>query len=218
MYSFLLTCLLDALAGCSLPRIFSRIPTVIHHPMPEMAIDYKPFLDIGCPGEEGSLQRCEADSQPAAMKCDMLYRPSDYLGGLDPAMPIALCIVAPFEHEDPEAYLAEIEEGGHMYTYGCLIGWRMRYVVMDDGMLRLIKNHIDLKNTFAPIDTAEDALSFAVAATGYSPYYAIDPDPRYRYYVSELEDTHVVETTEGYEVNLYGYQLWGCGPHPTFPA
>lgn len=68
---------------------------------------------------------------------------------------------------------------------------------------------------FAPIDSPEEALSFALAATGYSAYSQFDTLPDFRFFSDTLESTRVEQDNAGYKVNLFYYQLCGCGPHTT---
>ena len=65
-------------------------------------------------------------------------------------------------------------------------------------------------------------------ATGYSAKYepedyrlalpdSCDPGPEhYRYYTDVLEDTHVVEVANGYEIKLFDSQEFGCAPLPVW--
>ena len=75
---------------------------------------------------------------------------------------------------------------------------------------------------FAPITSSTKALSYALAATGmfasYDGIYGhVDPE-HYRYFVSEFEDTHVAESENGYNVNLFTREECGCGYKSTFEA
>jgi hypothetical protein len=54
-----------------------------------------------------------------------------------------------------------------------------------------------------------------MATTGLSAYFDFEAPPGYRYFVSQLEDTHAVATDKGFLVYLYDYKLCGCGPHTT---
>jgi hypothetical protein len=100
-------------------------------------------------------------------------------------------------------------------------------VYLDD-TFQLIGSREKLRDLFAPIESADEALSYALLATGYSTKYEpedyrlavpgdCDPGPKgYRYYVDTLEDTHVVEVEGGYQVHLFDSQVFGCGPHPVW--
>jgi hypothetical protein len=98
--------------------------------------------------------------------------------------------------------------------------------VKQDGVSRIIDSQEQLRDWFAPIESGDEALSYALLATGYSAKYApeeyrlavgdlCDPGPeRYHYYTDVLEDTHVVEVVNGYHINLFYSESVGCGPFP----
>ena len=76
-----------------------------------------------------------------------------------------------------------------------------------------LDNTDELAKLFAPIETPEEALSYAIATTGLSAVYDTDLPRSYRFLVDKIEDTHVAQTSTGYEVFLYDDYLCGCGPH-----
>lgn len=98
--------------------------------------------------------------------------------------------------------------------------------VKQDGVSRIVSSQEGLRDWFAPIESADEALSYALLATGYSAKYApedyrlavgdvCDPGPEgYYYYTDVLEDTHVTEVVNGYHVNLFYGEKVGCGPFP----
>jgi hypothetical protein len=46
--------------------------------------------------------------------------------------------------------------------------------------------------------------------------YDIKIPPHYVVFVSKIEATYVKQTSEGFRVHLFDYQLCGCGPHPYY--
>jgi hypothetical protein len=205
------------ISSCSM-GVFKRVE-VDNHPKPQTSVDSVPFLDAGCSVDGYGTLSCDPDSPLAALECDLIFEPSDLLGALDPAMPIAECIVEPFSREDWEKAALLIEEiessGDYFYTYGCLNPQFIRYVVHRDGSFKLLKNEDELRAVFAPVDSANEALAFAQAVTGFGGYFDLTKEPGLRYFVDVLEDTHVDEVDRGYQVLLYQYQFCGCGPHTT---
>ena len=174
----------------------SKLPRIIEHPQPTLVADASIF------GPSGSAVRDE---------CRQI---SDAYGGLDPNHPTAVCTK---EWESGDQCLRE--SGG-------FIRMCERVIVYVDGTFQPIATLEELRDLFAPIESADEALSYALLATGYSAKYdpedyrlavpdSCDPGPDgYRYYVDELEDTHVVEVGNGYEINLFTSQVFGCAPHP----
>jgi hypothetical protein len=100
----------------------------------------------------------------------------------------------------------------------------VRARVEQDGVSRMIRTQEELRDLFAPIESAEEALSYAMMATGYEAKYApedyrlavpdnCDPGPQfYHYYTDVLEDTHVTEVINGYHVYLFTVSDMVAGP------
>lgn len=99
-------------------------------------------------------------------------------------------------------------------------------VIHKDGIFQLVSTKEELRALFAPIESADEALSYALLVTEYHARY--DP-PAYHsgpcapgglvdnlILVEVIEDTHVVEIEDGYEVYLFGEEKFGCGSHPVW--
>jgi hypothetical protein len=106
-------------------------------------------------------------------------------------------------------------EGEYLYSYGGLWPVFVRYVVFHDDRFQSIKSEGQFREFFAPVETPDEALSYALALKNLSAYYGLELNPEYEYSVDELEDTHVKSTPDGYLVHLFSYQMFGCGPHYT---
>ena len=175
---------------------------VINHPAPAFMVNSDPFREGGC------LDADQTCVELAEMGCDTVTTAGDYLGGLEPAEPLVVCWQ--FDNQsDPE-------EGIYLYREGCLFPEYVRYVIERDGQFVLIESLADLRDVYAAVSSQDEALSYALAATGISAYYGLEAPKGMRYFVNELEDSHVVETAGGYSVHLYDYALCGCGPHTTY--
>jgi hypothetical protein len=104
-------------------------------------------------------------------------------------------------------------EGGHFYRI-CEDRFctGFRYVVVQDGQFVLIRNEDEFRNIFAPVETADEALSYALAVTGLSAYYGLERQTGYEYFVEVVEDTHVDEMgSDGYRVHLFREEGDGWG-------
>jgi hypothetical protein len=195
--------LLTFLSACSLAR---RPPPVRNYPAPDFTVNTAPFQEAGCPLDDSGRNVCPPDSPLARLGCDIIAAPGDYLGGLEPAYPINLCwkLGAGGQFLPPEQYI---------YRDGCLLPQYARYVIQQDEQFVLLETLEELKKAYAPITSADEALSYAMAATGLSAYFGFEAPPGFRYFVDRLEDSHVLQDEQGYKVYLYDYQLCGCGPH-----
>ena len=103
----------------------------------------------------------------------------------------------------------------YIYSEGCLRPQYLNYVIWENGSFRVLANQSELSAAYAPILTKDEALSYALAATGLAAYFDLQVPDTYRFFTKRLEDSHVEVTPDGYIVHLYHYQLCGCGPHTT---
>jgi hypothetical protein len=204
----LLPILFLILAGCQ-----SGV-TFINHPRPDVTVDFSPFEDAGCPPNENGTRYCEGDGTLGSLGCDRITKPSDLLGGLQPAYPIARCIIEPFlDQENGDADFPQ--DGTYFYRDGGLYPSFIRYVIYKDGDFTLIQNQEEFQAHFAPIDSEDEALSYTLAMKRASAYFDLKLKLLYEYFVDEIEDTHVVPVDKGFQVHLFHYQFFGCGPHET---
>ncbi len=193
-------------------------PKFINHTQPNWAVDFAPFWDAGCPADEYGRFRCQPESPLAEFGCYEIEEPSDLLGALDPAYPLAVCVIAPGRQSDtPHIAVDQIrEEESYIYWTSGLDPRFYRYVIYDGTDFQLLQTKADFQNIFAPIETPEEALSYTLALTNRRAYYDLTFDKELEYFVDEIEDTHVQTNEDGYLVHLFGYQEFGCGPHNTY--
>ena len=92
----------------------------------------------------------------------------------------------------------------------------MRYVILRDGVYEFIDSEEKLREIYAPIESAAEALGYVVAVTGDFQLYGLEYDPDLEYQVDEIEDTHVETVSDGYWVNLFHNDEYGGGPYDTF--
>ena len=198
--------------GCQLISGLGRTP-VANRPTPVVApLSMAPFEEAGCEADEFGNWSCPEDGPIPALGCDAIGEPGKLLGALEPAYPIARCLYYPIQHqqENPDAM-----DETKLFNDGCLFPVYVRYVIFRDGEFSSMKTLEELQAVYAPIESPEEALSFALAATGLEAKYGLQRQPGFRYFQEPLEDTFVEEKEAGYEALLYHYQVCGCGPHTT---
>ncbi len=122
------------------------------------------------------------------------------LGSLTPKYPLAYGV-----------FFSRSEEV--LFRQGCLSPYGYCIVLKDTLGFHLIKNKADLKKYYAPIETKEEAISYAYAFSGLKPRYDFDIKPEFRTFTKTFKTTNAIESDEGYEVNLFDYIMCGCGPH-----
>ena len=192
-------------------------PKIINHPQPGLSIDFSPFTDAGCPEDEYGRRACASDSPLAALGCDEIQEPSNLLGGLSPSHPVAFCII---HFTPPDGVTTEIEaeikNGLFFFASGGLFPQYYRYVIYQNNGFVLLKTEEEFRNLYAPIESSDEALSYVLAVKLLEAYFDIEKNPAYEYEVDMLEDTHVISEGDGYRLNMYYYQVFGCGPHWTY--
>jgi len=220
-YLWFLAVFLLLLIGCQKSLRF------VNHPQPKFTVDFSVFENVGCPLSEYGSRHCEEESLLATLGCDQIRQPSNLLGALEPSLPIAMCLI------DDTTWsvghdVEKVEVGWDEYTYnangdyffrigGLFLSSLFQYVVLQDGHFILIETEDEFREVFAPIESSQEALSYTIAVTGLSAYYGLEHNPGYEYFVDEvIEDTHVDKVKDGYSVNLYRQDVYGCGPHPTY--
>lgn len=211
-YLLVLALLLLVSLGCSLSDIslpfwpFQAGIRIINHPEPNLASEIKPFIDLGCARESSAAYvTCPVKTEPfASFGCSSI-RSTNRLGALEPDLPIMQCVVS---STDRSLALPNI------YNAGCLVNHFVRYIIFQDGQFKLVSNLEEFRKVYAPVESPDEALSYALATTGFKAYYNQKLE-NYRYKVDLIEDTHVDQTPEGFTVHLFDDRLCGCGPYAT---
>lgn len=176
-------------------------PKFINHTPPDLVASFEAFND---------------PSALAALGCNEIGPPSNLLGGLEPRYPIAICTIQYIPGDGSEELIAEIESGQYIYYTGGLFGTYIRYVIQQNGEFVLLKTEEEFRKVFAPIESADEALSYALAVRNLSAAYGIEYFHGYEYEVDTIEDTYVTPEADGYLVHLFYDQVFGCGPHWTY--
>jgi hypothetical protein len=130
---------------------------------------------------------------------------SEFLGGLNPKYPIEKVFLSCGEWCEKD-----------WQSEGMFCGCR-NYVIVKDDKPILIRSKEELKEIFTPVDSYQEALSYAIVMTGNFP--VLDTDyfqEKFTYFISDLNTTNVRETQDGYYVTLFDYETFGCGEHPYY--
>lgn len=129
----------------------------------------------------------------------------ELLGSLDPALPMA------------DALKSQCNAGDGVVMHGGLLGSCSQYVVAeDDKDYRLLETSAEFQTYFAPISSPAEAASYAIARSGDKWKSSLhDLKDSFVYYNRLIRRSRVEEVEGGYEVLLYHFRQFGCGPHPT---
>ena len=128
------------------------------------------------------------------------------LGGLSPSYPIAACT-----HDLYEVYSTE----GCIFTEGSMFFYCERYVIFRNGNFELISSLDEFREIYAPVESPEEALGFALVSDNLFALYGQSYNDNYIYSVQDLEDTFVESTTGGYLVHVFYKPSFGCPPFET---
>lgn len=188
------------LTACSL---FKPNTELIEYPKPDLKANFQYFVD------QKILYNLEV--VPEVLRgVDrsnvFVGRTDDLLGGLNPDLPIILFSMYSFDHEI---------ELPAVYTKSCMVANYISYLIQDGADVILIDSVPGMARIFAPIESAEEALSYGLAVTGYHALYDLEGHPDYKILTQPLEESHVEETSDGYIVHLFDTDMCGCGPHIT---
>lgn len=198
-------------SACSLPWVSTSSENVVASTPPIVeAQDLSPFQNIGCVWQTDNYAVCNQDSIPKKMGCDTLITAPQYLNTIHTGSQFVNCTYAPQLQTPPD----ETDAKG-LYDSGCSIKVKQRLLMYQDGDYLLIRDLEDLKYNFAPITTAEQALGYAIAATGAEARYDLENLKGYRILTDNLQETTVQAVEGGFEVVLFRYLACGCGPHTT---
>jgi hypothetical protein len=209
LHIWLMISLLFLLAACQIQ------PKVINHNPPSLSVSFSKFQEIACPLDENGYLNCDSGHPLSALDCDDIFAPPSLFGGLDPAYPFAICQIDAIYGNSSDETKAEIDAGEYFYYEGGLSGKYIRYIVFRNDEFLLLKSEKEFREVYAPIESPEEALSYVLAVTNLSASYGIVLDPASEYETNTIEDTFVTATSDGYDLLLYYYAAYGCGPHWT---
>ena len=182
----------------TVPPTISVSPTIIPHPKPALSVDLQVLRNAGCAidwGRYGGAWVCPDNAAIKALGCDTLA-PDNLFAGFTPFYPIMRC--GSFKSEPPDSE-----------HYRCLDGFYRSYLLFKGSQYRLIANQSELQALFAPVESADEALAFALVVTDLAAKFSLDGAGG-EYYSKTIEGTHVDETPEGYVVHLFANPARRC--------
>lgn len=185
------------------------VPNFINHTPPSYSVDFTPIRSLQCPIPGATSSDCDPNNPYASLGCDEIQEPSFLLGALNPSFPIALCFVVPSERPDHQ----EPQPDSYFFRQGGLRGEYARYLIHRNNQFQVLENANEFKTMFAPIESPDEAIGYAIAVTGLDAVYGLKYEPEYIYSTNTIEDTFALPDGDGYLVRLYHFREFGCGPH-----
>jgi hypothetical protein len=177
-------------------------PTVVSAPaIPLPPISSAPFVVAGCKElGRGEGLDCAKARGYGADACRFGVRREPALGALG-------AIYECWSVDDPPAL--------GMFRAGGLAGAVLVFLVVEKSAVVVVRDRSEFVRRFAPVDTPEKALGFAVAFTNGRPAFdPVVPPQEDRVYVNRIDGTRVVAAADGWNVNLFSSAVFGCGIHP----
>lgn len=148
-------------------------------------------------------------SQSEQPDCFEIENVSRELHALTPALPIVQCL---YLSQDDSAQ----EDDLGIAHVGCMMPIYRRFIVGQGAESKIISNAEQFRLTFAPVESKEEALAFAVALTNSFAIYDTTVPEGYFATASQITPTYAEDTKDGYAVHLFEIQTCGCGSHPYY--
>ena len=193
--------------GGKLPvKPIDSTPQFTPYPTPQgMEHSVDPLIGFGCELDHWGWATCPSDNPLYRFGCDDLVDPRGISYGLDPAIPlVAICKIRTDEHEAAKT--------NGLYLTGCAFRSENHYIFEFDRQNVLVSNADELKQLFTPIDSPQEAVSYAQLVTGLDAAYSFEYDPTLMYFHESISATHPVQTGDAFEMNLFQSQWCGCEP------
>lgn len=177
-------------------------------------IDVSAFLAAGCSLYHAVLH-CEGSPAIKPLRCSRAELELDEsLAGLSPRRAIARCDLplSIARNIPPDDDRGVVFEGG-------MAGVLRQYLVVEGGKFQLVQTAAEFRALFAPVDSPDEALAFAVALTVARSVRELRPPAGARMLAGELRGTSVEPRPGGFAARLFQHRTHGCdgcGPHELF--
>lgn len=157
----------------------------------------------GC-ARDGRSITCAQGSPWLEFGCELYLMPDAGNKGVPPGMLLlAQCLTPEVEGED---------RGDYLFRTGCAFRNNVAYIVEEPDGYRLISTLEELQDLWQPIETPEEALTYAVLMTGLSATHHFTAQPELLYFKDPLEGTRVILEDDHYLINLFHYETCLCEP------
>lgn len=198
-----LACFMVGCAKLPTTTTATRKPTVTEYPPLNWSLNSQRLTQTGCQGK-----LTESCAELMALGCEEVNSPNFYAGGLDPPYAVMECLHTE-EGESPDPTFFRQVNG---------LDRRFRtFAVLVDGKYRLMIKRSEFKALFSPVESTDEAISYAMAMTSLQARFDLKSDAEVEYLVDAIAETHAEETAEGYMVTLFDWShQMGCDTHPFY--
>ncbi len=172
------------LLGCSLTGRATHPVVITNHPPIALRTDPAPLLERGC----------VATSTPAVLDCTPVAALAQECPDLRPDPALAFLTPA------PAGWCVHVRDGGALVVYE-----KRALAVLGDDVRLVPFTPQAMAAEFAPIDTPERAVAYALAMTGLRAINGLPADQTSTLPdVTDVHDTHARPLNDGFMVNLFG--------------
>ena len=186
--------------------IYKLVISMFPHRYIPLAFNTIVFVCLLISGSIASSTSIDSNEFDQRFGCMQTSNVSSALENLSPPLPLVECLFLSKEYNSEEGIVRE----------GCMMPLFRRYIAEKGEELMLISSREEFLSIFAPVETKEEALAFAVALTSSLPRYDTSVPEGYFRVASSIRPTYEKETEEGYLVHLFDSELCGCGSHPYY--
>jgi hypothetical protein len=193
--------------GTELPaRPIDGEPLLISSQPPASLSDPRPLLrEAECQVDAYGSVTCPPGSPLAALGCESIGLPSDATPELGAERtPLGICYAVPPDEEQPAP--------DYLYRAGCAFRRNAAPIFKTADGYALLRTLGELRDFFAPIESPQEALTYAQLATGLQARFSFEPDPSLLYFQDILQGTQVDPVEDGYRINLFHFQTCFCEP------
>jgi hypothetical protein len=143
-------------------------------------------------GSNASSTGIDANTFEERFGCMRISNASSALESLSPPLPLVECLFLSKDDNSQDGIVRE----------GCMMPLFRRYIAKQGEEFKLISSKEEFQSIFAPVETKEEALAFAV-----EDYFPV---------ASSIIPTYAKENEGGYQVHLFEKEICGCGTHPYY--
>jgi hypothetical protein len=186
--------------------IYKLVISMFPHRYIPLGFNALVFVCLLISGSIASSTSIDSNELDQRFGCMQTSNASSALENLSPQLPLVECLFLSKDYNSEEGIVRE----------GCMMPLFRRYIAKQGEELMLISSREEFLSIFAPVETKEEALAFAVALTRSLPRYDTSVPEGYFPVASSITPTYEKETEEGYLVHLFDSELCGCGSHPYY--
>lgn len=193
--------------GNAIPlKLIEGTPEFIVTPYPEALADPRSLLEAaGCQVSELGYAECPPESPLAVFGCEYINIRAGVYPDLGTEWLFVGTCYTPYEDE-----LQPRKE--YLFRSGCAFRRNVAHIFKVGEQYLLISTPEALRTFFGPIESPEEALTYAQLMVGLPAQFSFEYDDTLLYFQETITGTQVTEMDDGYLLNLFHFQICLCEP------